>query len=546
MPGIRRSALSSNPRIFKDYLNDTFGTQPSLDASQSFLFDDADSIDRLKSTLSPYPQLTPSYNDTSARYSLYSRQRDRQQNIRPLPYSDISKAPAFVTNKDQLCNFVAYFTENVPENLEESTRLRLVDITVYVTDQTLEIREPVIPNSGLVQGKILRRHRVPKPSDLGGGYYGFTDFYAGAVLSIYNRDYTIIDCNDFTYNYLQSIGQEFGQSLSPPITTDPRQTRLSSSLSSANNLLSTNSTTSFSSSNRPYTSLSKSFYEHDKQVLRFYGYWTSQDYPKPTKYSVRLHYYLTDDTIEIISEYSRNDGRDRVPKFLKKMRILKPHETTKEMIEHNAMMTQSQIDVDPSSYYHWTDISIGATLSVVGIDIFIYDADPWTRNYYENEGIILSDPIPVQFTEPPKKYVIEPPPYNGFGSEEDSLQTCSGSLMPKPPKKDGLKQKLFAQKFLRYRMRLKDPRVSNPPPPCLLHLSHGTSFSSQLILIVSLISKSSLKMILFKLLKYHNVILDLLVVNFYHVHVKIILMVPVLFLLISVLVGSSRSNPLSL
>lgn len=451
---------------------DTLGSssQSLLEASHhsANLFDDLDSIDRLKSTLSPYPHSVPSFNDTNGRYSLCSRQRDRQAGIRPLPYSDITKAPSFVTNKDQLCNFIAYFTENVPENLEESTRLRLVDITVYVTDETLEIREPLQPNSGLVQGKMLRRHRVPKPN--GKGFYGLSDFVAGVILTIYNREYTVIDCNDFTYRYLAEHGIEFGESIPSPISTDPRVTRLLSNSLSTQSLSSTGGgggggmSTSFSATSRPYTALSKSFYEHDKMVLRFYGYWTGKEHPKPMKYSVRLHYYLTDDTIEIISEYGRNDGRDRVPKFLKKMRILKPTYDDSSTMEANAMMTQSQIEVDPSCYYHWTDISIGTVLSIVGNDVLIYDADPFTRRYFAQEGMELSEPIPVQFEEPPKKYAVEPAPYNGFGSEEDSLQTCSGSLIPKPPKKDGLKAKLFAQQFLRYRMKFKNPSVSSSPP----------------------------------------------------------------------------------
>lgn len=452
LPGIRRSALSSNPRIFKEYLAETMGNHSTMNSSHSTgLLDDPEFTEHLKSTLTPYPSCTPSFNDVTARYSLCSRQRDRQNNIRPLPYSDIRKAPAFVTNKDQLCNFTAYFIENVPENLEEQNRLRMVDITVYVTDQTLEIREPFQNNSGLVQGKVLRRHRAPKPD--GSGYYGLADFYAGVVLTIYNREYTVINCNEFTYNYLQSIGVEFGEPIEEPESTDPRQTRLRQNLSTSSLLNSTNSTTSFSAASRPYTALSKSFYEHDKMVLRFYGYWEGKEKPKSIKYSVRLHYYLTDNTIEIISEYTRNDGRDRVPKFLRKMRVLKPN----IHIQENSMLTASQIELDSNCYYHWTDIRIGTVLNIVGNDILIYDADEFTRRYYEKEDEPLEDPIYVQLEDPQIKYVVEPPPYNGFGSEEDSLQTCSGSLMPKPPKKDGLKAKLYAQKFLMYRMKFKDP-----------------------------------------------------------------------------------------
>ena len=41
------------------------------------------------------------------------------------------------------------------------------------------------------------------------------------------------------------------------------------------------------------------------------------------------------------------------------------------------------------------------------------------------------------------------PPYNGFGSLEDSLQSCL-SLVPQPPKKDFIKMLENDNKVLRY------------------------------------------------------------------------------------------------
>lgn len=47
----------------------------------------------------------------------------------------------------------------------------------------------------------------------------------------------------------------------------------------------------------------------------------------------------------------------------------------------------------------------------------------------------------------------EVPPYNGFGSLEDSLQNCL-SLIPEPPKKNVLKMLENDHKVLRYSARL--------------------------------------------------------------------------------------------
>ena len=45
----------------------------------------------------------------------------------------------------------------------------------------------------------------------------------------------------------------------------------------------------------------------------------------------------------------------------------------------------------------------------------------------------------LKFSRPaPSSVQTEMPPYNGFGSEEDSLASCQ-QLIPKPPKRDFVK-----------------------------------------------------------------------------------------------------------
>jgi hypothetical protein len=52
------------------------------------------------------------------------------------------------------------------------------------------------------------------------------------------------------------------------------------------------------------------------------------------------------------------------------------------------------------------------------------------------------------------------PPYNGFGSEEDSLQTCKQTLVLSAPTKDGAKLKQLAGMILRYEAILANPEVN--------------------------------------------------------------------------------------
>jgi len=202
-------------------------------------------------SIQAFPVESGAYNDTTGRYSLRSQMRDRVTRTRALPYSSLDEAPHFVANsKAPVCRVLAYFMEAAPMNLLEPERARKVEIIFHLEDNTMEIIEPYIPNCGIMQGKMLKRHRVPKPvafkhrsrcvsthgdtrrsapsshsprpppclsSNRGSGemasigtghapdteYYSVTDVHAGARLVVYQREYTVIDCDASTKRLLQ-------------------------------------------------------------------------------------------------------------------------------------------------------------------------------------------------------------------------------------------------------------------------------------------------------------------------------------------------------
>jgi hypothetical protein len=75
----------------------------------------------------------------------------------------------------------------------------------------------------------------------------------------------------------------------------------------------------------------------------------------------------------------------------------------------------------------------------MGRKVLLYDADEKTYDWYTaNRGLDMrpfkvdvSDPV----VEPPE---VTPPPWNGYGTEEDSLNSFF-SLIPKRPRKDWAK-----------------------------------------------------------------------------------------------------------
>ncbi len=393
----------------------------------------------------------------------------------------MSSIPKFVQNNSKVCTFLAYFTEPSP-NEAEGERSRKVEIKLYLEDNSIEIIEPRQENSGSWQGKFLKRHQIFKPvtrisnSQNGRMLYTINDFRGGAKLEIYNRIYTILDCDLATRNHMEEMGDDFGISLPMPSAVFDPKSRAGTAM-------------------RSTTTTAKAklgFFEYDRKVLRFYGVWDNRALLFGDELHVKLHYSLADNTIEIVPIHGRNTGRDRLPKFLKKSTIMKKNSSaasfsgsqgslgelsldgsfSQDEGEGNEMQltapsspSQSSLNrtasapMAPSQPYHWKDLKIGDLIPVASLNILLVDADEFTREFYKSKDLPLEAAIQLpQPVYPVLQTTI--PPYNGFGSKEDSLQTCKSTLMPSAPMKDGMKAKLFQGMILRYTATIHNPKVS--------------------------------------------------------------------------------------
>jgi len=175
------------------------------------------------------------------------------------------------------------------------------------------------------------------------------------------------------------------------------------------------------------------FLKYDRKVLRFYCMWddTPSLYGEVRRFV--LHYYLADDTVEIVESYRSNSGRDPFPKLLnrQKLPIIWDKPGRKE-------------------FYTAAELTLGGTVSVFGRDLLICDCDDFTRQFmeenfhhrYDGRTISLEEERP----EPPRREI---PPYTGYGSEEDSLGSFY-SLVPKPPHQNWAKYFENDKKILRF------------------------------------------------------------------------------------------------
>ncbi|KAF6040012.1 EFHC2 [Bugula neritina] len=301
----------------------------------------------------------------------------------------------------------------------------------------------VLSFNGYFQESVVERReeQIPRPPPNDAKYYTVEDFNVGRELTLYGRVFKLTSCDEFTRNFLTKLGVR----VPPPDGTpnDPYADHRKALDESMQPL-------------RPYERFDtlKQFLDHDRHVLRFYCFWDDTDSMFGDPRELVLHYFLADDTIEIREVIPANSGRDAAPVFLRRGKVPKdvvalkqPGEVTERTVlnvfgptGHGSRyildsLKTGAVNVDS---YKDSDLSIGAQLNVWGRKIVLCDCDDFTKEFYRTKyGVKESAPIPYK-SGPAVPRAKEVPPYNGFGSEEDSLCSCAG-LLPKPPRRDFVK-----------------------------------------------------------------------------------------------------------
>nr|XP_027794026.1 EF-hand domain-containing protein 1 [Marmota flaviventris] len=111
--------------------------------------------------------------------------------------------PAHVAFDKKVLKFDAYFQEDVPISSEEHYRIRQVKIYYYLEDDSISVMEPVVENSGIPQGKLIKRQRIAK-NDVG-DHYHWKDLNRGIDITMYGKTFRIVDCDHFTQNFPQCV-----------------------------------------------------------------------------------------------------------------------------------------------------------------------------------------------------------------------------------------------------------------------------------------------------------------------------------------------------
>ncbi|WAR28655.1 EFHC2-like protein [Mya arenaria] len=337
------------------------------------------------------------------------------------PRGEGSNLPAWVAFDRQVLCFDAFFQEAVYEKREEQYRVRNCKIYFYLEDDSIQVIEPRAKNSGVPQGTLIRRHRVSKPPPCDDEYYTVEDFNINKEINLYSKVFKITNCDEFTRNFLKKLGVRIQESTTGP--NDPYSNYRKAMDESMQPL-------------RPYEKHDtlKQFLDHDRHVLRFYCYWDDTEAMFGDPREMVLHYFLADDTIEIREVIPANSGRDAAPMFLRRGKLPKNVEALKQP----GKVTDRTTGASPTEFYNDSDLTLGAVVNVWGRKYLLVDCDDFTKEYYKTKYGMEEFPT-IQYKQNPMGGPSkEWPPYNGWGSEEDSLCSCMG-LLPKPPRRDFIK-----------------------------------------------------------------------------------------------------------
>jgi len=349
------------------------------------------------------------------------------------PPTGVAITSQWLANSGQVLKFDAYFNEEVHQSADEAQRVRNCTMYYYLEDDTLQVNECKVGNSGMPQGNFVKRHQVPIGADADDGLITLDDLQVGGSVTLYSREFFITDCNPSTLQYLQSIGRDVYPVEAPadPYTTLRRD--FMSRETGADQTVSRNQQKSpmkkFMEATLGNTVNNRGlegFLKFERCVLRWDAVWDDRDQLHGDLRRYTVHYFVADDEMEVVEMQKPNSGRDPFPLLIKKMKLPKPEFAS--IPDSNGRSDEPA----PGVYYHYNDIQIGGEVVVFGRRLFVTDADPATRRFFDAKGVDVGEAIAVPDDTPslPARLVA---PYNGWGSEADSYASTL-SLIPKAPK----------------------------------------------------------------------------------------------------------------
>lgn len=223
-------------------------------------------------------------------------------------------APKWLKYDRQVLNFDCYFQEPVVESPNENFRVRKCTAYYYLDDDTLNITEKRIENSGITQGIFLKRHQVPNPA---GGVYTYKDLNLGMNVDVYGRVFRFTNCDEFTKKFYNNEGIQLNNPESTPDDT----------FAHTRAMINMKQTPPDEAEQKEYVEVLRgggnpnkalaSFLDNDRKVLSYKILWNDNAYDGGQKFYV-MNFFLADNKVEVKEINEQNTGRFPFPMLLKK------------------------------------------------------------------------------------------------------------------------------------------------------------------------------------------------------------------------------------
>ncbi len=326
--------------------------------------------------------------------------------------------------------FQAYFEETPSFGAEMGqNRVRRCNIYYFIDDGKLSIVERPQNNSGMTQGTLVKKSFVLRPD---GNPYGVDDFRIGESIIVYGKEYKLIDCDGATRRYLASnaIDSLGESSVAPADMFQVTSAKTSHSEDWGRYHSKRNSNKTFMEAMLGNTVNNKGregFMRYGNGTLKFLCVWDNTVTLYGDRLQFTLVYYLSDDTIEIFG-VSSTSAKEQFSRLLKRSRLAR---------ETDCQSVKPLGEAAETDCYNWRDFYIGLEFIVYGRNLRIVDSDTETRAFYYEHWRPLdgAEPTPLPTAVFHEREI---PPPTAFGSEEDSLRSCFGSLLPGPPRQKKL------------------------------------------------------------------------------------------------------------
>ncbi|GLV41435.1 EF-hand domain containing 1.1 [Carabus blaptoides fortunei] len=344
---------------------------------------------------------------------------------------EVAELPAWIAFDKQVLTFDAFFQETLQETRNSPFLVRKCKLYFYLEDGTIKVVEPKVSNSGIPQGTLISRQRIrfPPPQDV--QFYDIVDFNIGKEVELFGKVFKLTNCDQFTRNFLNRCGIPVPDPINTPV--DPY-------IADREKML------AYVQPKKPNRHIDTfgQFLAHDRQVLRFSGYWDDRLTEGGILHNLEIYYFLADDTIEIKEVFNAHCGKNVGKMFIKRGRLPKFY-CDLPTPGYNDPMTvlnvlgpsveKGRFIIDPLNcgksgvqFFKQQDLAIGAVINVYGRKVTLTDCDPYTKEFYRvkyglDEFTSAEKPKDEEIAAVPL-HKRKLPPWNGFGTFEDSAQNC--------------------------------------------------------------------------------------------------------------------------